>query len=558
MPSSFHVRPNNETLVSPRSKTTTTMVLEGGGGGGGGGSEKTNSQSSVVVVEQPTNNTRVLLHKRAILLALLLVQVMYLLINLMSNGGRPTTSASMSLSTTTSRTTTTSTSSTSSVQVVPTQSSSFLLTKLQTENEELMKRVNLLEGELQSLQQGSRKYSSEEEETLKMMNNNNNENENKESKSSSHHETHDLVPSVPVVNVDHDDQQQPPLTAAAVVTTKTILSSAAAARTTGTTMEENKNRTTEENNGVVHQVVTAAVPSTSSSSSTPTVATTTTTDGDVDVVVMNNNQLFYSRNITTPPLSGVMNNHSWYPSEEWFQNCTKDMEPLSEELGEFYVVEDIALGDCIKLCHCYNSPNNATFNQIYHNLACKNRKRVDDEGNLTVVEQVHTIQEQIYSRLNTSYLMKPEDDALVIHLRLGDVVETSPATVEQMLVHGGDPGHKKRHFPKALKSARELLDNIRQANVTKVRIVGGSHKSHFYKKSRVYSSCIYKAIQAAGYDDVTMHVEGYHPDQDFYYISHAKQLVVSAGGYSNLMGKIAVRRGGTIIGRKFSIHWRRR
>ena len=54
---------------------------------------------------------------------------------------------------------------------------------------------------------------------------------------------------------------------------------------------------------------------------------------------------------------------------------------------------------------------------------------------------------------------------------------------------------------------------------------------------------------------MTMRLEGTHPDVDFYYISHASQVVVSAGGYSNLMGKLAEHRGGKIVGRSFGVIW---
>ena len=129
--------------------------------------------------------------------------------------------------------------------------------------------------------------------------------------------------------------------------------------------------------------------------------------------------------------------------------------------------------------------------------------------------------------------MIPEPEALVINLRLGDIVETSKSTAEQMLISGANPGN----FQKGLKSIHEVLDNIHSSKATIVHIVGGSHMKHFWKKSRVYAGCLHRAIQTAGHN-VTMRLEGTHPDVDFYYISHAIQLVVSAGGYSNIMGKL--------------------
>jgi len=129
---------------------------------------------------------------------------------------------------------------------------------------------------------------------------------------------------------------------------------------------------------------------------------------------------------------------------------------------------------------------------------------------------------------------------------------------QSMIFRGANPGHGQRSYPNAIKGAPELLDNIRSSGLTKVRIVGGSHKADQYEKSRVYAGCIAEAIRDAGFSDTTLQIEGHHPEVDFYYISHAKHLVVSAGGYSNIMGNLARMRYGndTIIGRSFGITWR--
>lgn len=242
----------------------------------------------------------------------------------------------------------------------------------------------------------------------------------------------------------------------------------------------------------------------------------------------------------------------WYPSEEWVHNCTQDLSSRTEAEGEWDIPHDIALGDCIKFCRCYHgSLPNTTFNKLYHKRACHGGPLSAGNGrfNLSIIDEVHAIQGK-----NPSLFMKPEPEALVIHLRLGDIVETSKSTVEQMLISGANPGYKPRNFQKGLKSIHEVLDNIHSSNATIVHIVGGSHKKHFWKKSRVYAGCLHRAIQTAGHN-VTMRLEGTHPDVDFYYISHASQVVVSAGGYSNLMGKLAEHRGGRIVGRSFGVSW---
>jgi hypothetical protein len=171
----------------------------------------------------------------------------------------------------------------------------------------------------------------------------------------------------------------------------------------------------------------------------------------------------------------------------------------------------------------------------------------------------------------------PPSNAIVLHLRLGDVIERSRDSVVKMLYRGGNPAHHIT-FANSIKNLSEYLDNIREADqqyalltsrttveggwgngttplptAATVKVVirgGGSHISHHYRKSRRYVTCLKKeAIIEAGYPDVEMVLDGQNPDQDFFYMSHSRYFVSSVGGYSMLIGQMVQLLGGTIIGR---------
>lgn len=168
----------------------------------------------------------------------------------------------------------------------------------------------------------------------------------------------------------------------------------------------------------------------------------------------------------------------------------------------------------------------------------------------------------------------PPSNAIVLHLRLGDVIEKSKDSVVKMLYRGGNPQHHVT-FANSIKNVSEYLDAIREAETDlqqqqqqdsvqsgttstgtpttalKVVIRGGSHVSQDYVKSRRYATCIKEAIIEAGYHDVEMVVEGQNPDHDFYYMSHAKYFVASVGGYSRLIWQMVELLGGKVIGRVF-------
>ena len=254
--------------------------------------------------------------------------------------------------------------------------------------------------------------------------------------------------------------------------------------------------------------------------------------------------------------STLTNKTTWHPSAEWVHDCVQDLSSQNNALGEWNVVQKIAIADCIKFCRCYHrSLSKTTFNKLYHQRACPltfsfpDDKSAAGDYNLSTIDEAHSIQSHLPN------FSKPEPEALVIHLRLGDIIETSPSSVEELLMKGGDPGYPTKRFLNSIKSVHELLNDVGSVSDLKVvHIVGGTHRKEYWQKSRVYAGCIHRAMEEGGYN-VTMRVEGIHPDEDFYYTSHAKQLIVSAGGFSNLMGQIAEHRGGRIIGRSFGVNW---
>jgi hypothetical protein len=123
------------------------------------------------------------------------------------------------------------------------------------------------------------------------------------------------------------------------------------------------------------------------------------------------------------------------PSHEWLRSCIDrkkktGLKPFQVPWGEY------RLGDCIKLCWkdvCAKGPNNDTMAAQYGNRACKTGNNHVKGGNLTEVENL------FQRRKADPRFVVPAVDELVIHLRLGDVVEKSKASIQEMLISGADP-----------------------------------------------------------------------------------------------------------------------
>jgi hypothetical protein len=117
-------------------------------------------------------------------------------------------------------------------------------------------------------------------------------------------------------------------------------------------------------------------------------------------------------NLTTTTPKDVTTKRSSHPSDKWLTNCSAELSAV--ESGPFDVVANNAIGDCIKICQCYIKPK-CTMNFKYKDLACKT-KATRQLANLTIVDEIHRIQESTWPQ----QFVKPDNDTLVIHLRLKD------------------------------------------------------------------------------------------------------------------------------------------
>jgi hypothetical protein len=211
------------------------------------------------------------------------------------------------------------------------------------------------------------------------------------------------------------------------------------------------------------------------------------------------------------------------------------------------------LGDCLRFCMCPDwvvEEHPHSFTAKFKALACAGK----DLDTFSEPRTYHHML-RIFAEVNgTAGFREPEPTSLVIHLRLGDMVEMAAADVQTMLIRGGEPPGGR--FPNSIKSVPELLADAAVANVTTVHIVGGGcwrgSKPGDCIKSTIYAQCVFRAFEHQGYT-TTLSVDGENADEDFYFMAHAKHFIETAGGFSRLASNLVERQGGTVYGRRFDI-----
>mmetsp|Transcript_25192 Transcript_25192/g.47823 ORF Transcript_25192/g.47823 Transcript_25192/m.47823 type:complete len:461 (-) Transcript_25192:45-1427(-) len=300
---------------------------------------------------------------------------------------------------------------------------------------------------------------------------------------------------------------------------------------------------------------TTTTPATTTTTTTTTPATTTSTTTTTEFPRLSpqeqwryarepddNNITWYREPKDTP--SG------WWPDDHWIQACVHEPRNLTP-FHTYPEWEDYRLGDCVKVCRGCPTPTDHasladwTIAGEYYDLACPPHGFMfEKRGNETLLDILVDAHE------GEPGFTKPDPAAIVVHLRLGDKIELADESVLHILRDGAEPYDTSFRGYKALKSLYEFLTDIWQSRAPQVVIRGGSQLPNLYEKSKVYAYCIQEAAEKAGYN-VSMNLEEGNADADFFYMSHARKVIVTLGGYSRFIGHAVLRRGGQVFGRLF-------
>jgi hypothetical protein len=133
----------------------------------------------------------------------------------------------------------------------------------------------------------------------------------------------------------------------------------------------------------------------------------------------------------------------------------------------------------------------------------------------------------IFSKM--SDMVIPNKDTLVIHVRIGDMVNHA---------------WMDSYVPPIPYYKRILQSLKKYPQVRKVRIIAGAHLDQNARASSKLLDDI-MSIFKDHYD--TQLVLTHNPDKDFYYMCQSKYFVKSGGGFSNLIEKYVKEEGGVVF-----------
>jgi hypothetical protein len=149
----------------------------------------------------------------------------------------------------------------------------------------------------------------------------------------------------------------------------------------------------------------------------------------------------------------------------------------------------------------------------------------------------------IINRRSTS-LKIPDKNTIVIHLRVGDVIEDSKHSVEEMLLE--QTYYNKHSWSNYVSPLPYLVKKVKSCDLKNIIIVAAAHQDISTFKSNLYIKSIQKYFQDLGYN-VQLRVGG-DPDEDVIFMSNAKYFIpATGGGFTHLITEIVKNKGGKVL-----------
>lgn len=216
-------------------------------------------------------------------------------------------------------------------------------------------------------------------------------------------------------------------------------------------------------------------------------------------------------------------------------SCATKSSPKEEVLSYEY-----RLGDIIRFKEYRESKDGKEhyYKKFPSSIATEYMRKTYSSNDLSVLTEIIEKREKETSNL-------PSKDELVMHLRIGDVIDEMPESVDKFLSETVYYPNGN-NYVKPLSYYIKITDLIANLPIKKITLVGGFHRqSASREKSYEYVHRVKNFLEEKGYQ-VSLRI-GNDADTDFVYMTNARFFVPSGGGFSLLIKKLTLKKGGQVI-----------
>lgn len=171
-----------------------------------------------------------------------------------------------------------------------------------------------------------------------------------------------------------------------------------------------------------------------------------------------------------------------------------------------------------------------------------NLKYLDKKIKLQIIEKI--IEDMLKKKKSDFLLPTPKD--LVVHVRIGDVLEGVSCNFDTILKEGCLYGNNINYI-KPLSYYENICKYLKNKNISvdNLYIVAGTHFNISLDVSCRYLNAIKNIFEKNNF--ITQLRINNHPDDDFVFMTKAKYFVTSGGAFSRYIGEFVRRNNGTVI-----------
>jgi hypothetical protein len=136
---------------------------------------------------------------------------------------------------------------------------------------------------------------------------------------------------------------------------------------------------------------------------------------------------------------------------------------------------------------------------------------------------------------------KPANNMVIVHLRLGDVIENNRVNMKGLTLNDIYEHQTNNHYVHPCSYYEKVIKIIKRfkKNITNVVIVGGFHKSLIPTNSYAYTEKISDIFELNGFN-VIKRIGNNDADEDFIFMCNANYFVPGGGGFSSLISSVVL------------------
>lgn len=131
---------------------------------------------------------------------------------------------------------------------------------------------------------------------------------------------------------------------------------------------------------------------------------------------------------------------------------------------------------------------------------------------------------------------------VVLHLRLGDVIGDYNKETNTFNQRDGNKKYTYFYQPNVYIN---IVKELKKLNIKKVNVFYGSHTDDFDENNKLYVNKIKSIFESNNIEFIESLTN--NADEDFILMSNSKIFIKSGGGYSRIIGRLVLIKGGSVI-----------